>query len=215
MKKFLIILPILYILIIKLLYSFNINSILTYFIKIFTFIFIVYIVKKANLFKTIELNKKLKIKKIYFYLIAPVLGYGFYLFWKYFQEIIVIKNFYTKNELLLRVSSLFLVLKKAPYIGTTTFIMIISLIIFATIEEILMRKMVYGSLRKKSIVFAMILSSLIFTFAHTIDSYGQLTNIFLFGIFLSFFYEISGDIIVSILIHFTYNFSVLYPTIFK
>ena len=79
-------------------------------------------------------------------------------------------------------------------------------------EELVFRGLIYGQLRKYNVVFGIIASSLCFGMMHMNLSQGVPT-VFM-GIILAYFYETTGSLKTSILIHFLNNLVATIPDFF-
>lgn len=98
--------------------------------------------------------------------------------------------------------------KDFPYL-----ILIQALVYAPIVEEIMFRGLIFGSLSKKSIPLAMVVSSLLFGFAHVYDSLlsGNFADLWfiptyaMLGYFLNRAYLKSGTIVSSMALHFMNN----------
>ena len=79
-------------------------------------------------------------------------------------------------------------------------------------EECIFRGLIYGQLRKYNVIFGMIASSLCFGFMHMNISQG-IPTVFM-GIVLAYFYETTGSLKTSILIHLLNNLVATIPDFF-
>ena len=80
---------------------------------------------------------------------------------------------------------------------------ILSVIVAPITEEILMRGIIFGSINKHNKIAAYVISIAVFTLMH-----GTFTHIpvtVLFGLIFAFVYDITGNLLYSILIHFANN----------
>lgn len=80
-------------------------------------------------------------------------------------------------------------------------------LVVAFFEEFIFRFTIFRHLRRKGILVALIVSSILFTFAH--GSYSAL-SIFIFGIVISLYYEYTNYFWGTVFIHLIYNQFILY-----
>lgn len=157
----------------------------------FVVIFI-YCYKKTDLKENFSKNKKISWDILLFVAIGIIVMFCLSYFINYFTTLINL-NGNTSSSL--------------PYQINTPTKLILSLISLAVLpgigEELLFRATILNGLKKKSKLFALLISSLFFTIFHF--NISQLFYPFLFGLLLGLVYLLTDNIVYPIIIHFSNN----------
>ncbi|BBE31132.1 protease [Tepiditoga spiralis] len=175
-------------------------------------------IKEKNIFLKPKLNKKYRILT---YVFGAFIGF-FILKLNNYLQCTFLQNsfFFEQNELMKHFSNFGLtfvhIQVKSNVFSETTLQRVLFLVIIAPIyEELIYRGIIFGFLKKKNIFLAFILSTLLFVSWHNFDTIAVFFNLFLAGFIYSLAYYFSGDLILSMVFHASYNLFCLLPSIME